>query len=151
MKVLPNRSFVVLGLSLFPFVGEANPLNSPLGEQAMQHFDKYCFDCHDEELKKGDLDLVALMEKEGANYIWAFENLITAKMPPKNKKQPSAEEKQVMLGWLARRQLENKPDPYRRISRHEFVHSANDLLGVKLDLTGEIPEDRGTNDFDSDR
>ena len=121
------------------------------GKQAMQHFEKYCFDCHDDELKKGDLDLMALIEKEGANYTWAFENLITAKMPPKNKKQPSAEEKRVMLDWLAKRQLENKPDPFRRISRHEFVHSANDLLGVKLDLTGDIPEDRGTNDFDSDR
>ena len=134
-----------------PFSAEANPLNSPLGKQAMQHFEKYCFDCHDDELKKGDLDLVALMEKEGANYIWAFENLITAKMPPKNKKQPSAEEKQVMLDWLAKGQDENKPDSYRRISRHEFIHSANDLLDVELDLTGEIPEDRGTNDFDSDR
>ncbi|MBT6850785.1 MAG: DUF1588 domain-containing protein, partial [Opitutae bacterium] len=114
-------------------------------------FEKYCFDCHDDELKKGELDLVALMEKEGANYIWAFENLITGKMPPKNKKQPSAEEKRAMLDWLAKRQLENKPDPYRRMSRHEFDHSLNDLLGVKLDLTGEIPDDRGTFDFNSDR
>jgi len=102
-------------------------------------------------LKKGDLDLPALMEKEGANYTWAFENLITGKMPPKNKKQPSAEEKRAMLDWLAKRQLENKPDPYRRMSRHEFDHSLNDLLGVKLDLTGEIPDDRGTFDFNSDR
>ena len=133
------------------FTCEASLFGQGFGKQAMQHFEKYCFDCHDDELKKGDLDLVALMEKEGANYIWAFENLITAKMPPKNKKQPSAEEKQVMLDWLARRQFENKPDSYRRISRHEFVHSANDLLGVKLDLTSQIPEDRGTNDFDSDR
>ena len=43
-----------------------------------------------------------------------------------------------MLDWLAKRQVENKPDPYRRMSRHEFVHSLNDLLGVKLDLTGEF-------------
>ena len=28
------------------------------------------------------------------------------------------------------------------MSRHEFVHSLNDLLGVKLDLTGEIPDDK---------
>ena len=76
-----------------------------------------------------------------------FEHLITAKMPPKNKKQPNAKEKQVMLDWLARGQDENKPASYRRISRHEFVHSVNDLLGVELDLTGEIPEDRGTNDL----
>ncbi|MBT7740313.1 MAG: DUF1588 domain-containing protein [Opitutae bacterium] len=133
------------------FICEASLLGQGLGKQTMLYFEKYCFDCHDDELKKGDLDLPALMEKEGANYTWAFENLITGKMPPKNKKQPSAEEKRAMLDWLAKRQLENKPDPYRRMSRHEFVHSLNDLLGVKLDLTGEIPDDRGTFDFDSDR
>ena len=151
MKVLPKRGFVVLWLSLFPFVGEANTREPSLGEQAMQHFERYCFDCHDDELKKGNLDLMALIEEKGADYTLPFEHLITAKMPPEDKKQPSAEEKQVMLDWLAKRQAENNPDPYRRISRHEFVHSANDLLGVQLDLTGEIPEDRGTNDFDSDR
>jgi hypothetical protein len=31
------------------------------------------------------------------------------------------------------------------------VHSVNDLLGTNLDLANKIPEDRGTNDFDSDR
>ena len=80
-----------------------------------------------------------------------FENLITAKMPPENKKQPNAEEKRAMLDWLAKSQADHKPAPYRRISRHEFVHSLNDLLEIKLDLTGEIPDDRGTFDFDSDR
>ena len=92
-----------------------------------------------------------LVGKGGFDGFLIFEHLITAKMPPKNKKQPSAEEKRLMLGWLAQRQTENAPKPYRRISRHEFVHSVNDLLGVKLDLTGKIPEDRGTHDFDSDR
>ena len=40
-----------------------------------------------------------------------FENLITAKMPPKNKKQPNAEEKRVMLDWLAKRQAETQARP----------------------------------------
>ena len=133
------------------FICEASLLGQGLGKQTMLYFEKYCFDCHDDELKKGELDLVALMEKEGANHTWAFENLITAKMPPKNKKQPNTKEKQVMLDWLAKRQADYKPAPFRRISRHEFVHSLNDLLGIKLDLTGEIPDDRGTFDFDSDR
>lgn len=115
----------------------------------MEHFENYCFDCHDGESRKGDLDLVNLLEKNGADHTLAFENLITAKMPPKNKKQPSSGEKKLMLEWLTKHQTKNDPDSYRRISRHEFIHSVNDLLGIKLDLTGEIPEDRGTNDFDS--
>ena len=133
------------------FVGEANPRESSFGKLAMQHFENYCFDCHDGEAKKGDLDLVSLLKKGNFDGSLMFEHLITAKMPPKNKQQPSAKEKQLMLDWLAQRQAENTPKPYRRISRHEFVQSANDLLGIRLDLTGEIPEDRGTNDFDSNR
>ena len=121
------------------------------GGQTLQHFENYCFDCHDGDAKKGNLDLVSLLEKGDFDGSLMFEHLITAKMPPKNKQQPSAKEKRLMLDWLAQRQAEDTPKPYRRISRHEFVNSVNDLLGVKLDLTGEIPEDRGTHDFDSDR
>ena len=56
-----------------------------------------------------------------------------------------------MLEWLASQQPESQPNRFRRISRHEFVHSVNDLLGTNLDLSAEIPEDRGTRNFDSDR
>ena len=120
-------------------------------EIAQEHFEQYCFDCHDGETKKGGLDLSEVLEREGSDGSLVFENLITAKMPPANKKQPKAEERQLMLQWLAQRQKATAPQSFRRINRHELVHSANDLLGVKLDLTSEIPEDRGTHDFDSDR
>ena len=120
-------------------------------EIAQEHFEQYCFDCHDGESKKGGLDLSEVLEREGSDGSLVFENLITAKMPPANKKQPKAEERQLMLQWLAQRQKATAPQSFRRINRHELVHSANDLLGVKLDLTSEIPEDRGTHDFDSDR
>jgi hypothetical protein len=134
------------------FFIEANPAISPkLKEAALEQFENHCFDCHDGEAKKGDLDLANLFEKGDFDGSLIFEHLITAKMPPKNKKQPRAEEKRLMLDWLGKRQAESAPNSFRRISRHEFVHSVNDLLGVKLDLTGMIPEDRGTHDFDSDR
>ena len=120
-------------------------------EVAQEHFEQYCFDCHDGETKKGGLDLTEVLEREGSDGSLVFENLITAKMPPANKKQPKAEERQLMLQWLTQRQKAIAPNSFRRISRHEFVHAANDLLGVKLDLTSEIPEDRGTHDFDSNR
>ena len=134
-----------------PLFAEANPSRSKLGEKAFQHFENYCFDCHDGETTKGDLDLANLLQKDDFDGSLIFEHLITSRMPPKNKKQPRAEEKRLMLSWLAQRQTESAPNSYRRISRHEFVHSLNDLLGVKLDLAGMIPEDRGTYNFDSDR
>jgi hypothetical protein len=116
-----------------------------------EHFETYCLDCHDDLTKKGDLDLLELFDTPNFDGTWAFENLITGKMPPANKKQPSAAEKQQMLTWLANSAKVTPPADFRRLSRHEFVHSVNDLLGVSIDLTDDIPEDRGTYDFDTDR
>ncbi|MDG2123361.1 MAG: DUF1588 domain-containing protein, partial [Verrucomicrobiales bacterium] len=113
--------------------------------------ENYCFDCHDEDLKKGNLDMTSLMDAGSFDGTLMFENLITAKMPPADKTQPSDTERSALLGWLAKQQAENTPNSFRRISRHEFVHAINDLLGTDLDLAHQIPEDRGTNDFDSDR
>ena len=110
----------------------------------------YCFDCHGEG-GEGGVNLVGLLEQDSFDGTLLFENLITSKMPPSDMEQPSVAEKQVILKWLAERQDEVAEISFRRISRHEFVHSANDLLGTNLDLASEIPEDRGTNDFDSDR
>ena len=112
------------------FFIEANPA-TPLGlkEAALEQFENHCFDCHDGDAKKGGLDLVSLLGKANFDGSLIFEHLITAKMPPKNKKQPALKEKQLMLDWLAQRQAENAPKPYRRLSRHEFVQSVNDLLG----------------------
>ena len=72
-------------------------------------------------------------------------------MPPADMDQPSANEKQAMLEWLASQQKERAPDSFGRMSRHEFVHSINDLLGTNLNLAEVIPDDRGTYDFESDR
>ncbi len=111
----------------------------------------YCFDCHDAETKKGGFDMMGLLEGGNFDGSLMFENLITGKMPPANKKQPSAEERRAILAWLAQQQTESVPNAFRRKSRHEFVRSVNDLLGTDLDLADQIAEDRGTYDFDSDR
>jgi hypothetical protein len=111
----------------------------------------YCFDCHDASSKEGGLDLASLLSQDRFDATLVFENLITKRMPPSDATQPSPDERQAILAWLANRSTERDVGSYRRISRHEFVHSINDLLGVRLDIADEIPEDRGTNRFDSDR
>ena len=130
---------------------DANCGISKLEKQVSAKFKNYCFDCHDAATKEGGIDLSDLLSRNDFDGSLIFEHLITGKMPPKQEQQPTDNEKLLMLGWLAQRQAESIPNAYRRISRHEFVHSTNDLLDVQLDLTGMIPEDRGTHDFDSDR
>lgn len=114
-------------------------------------FETYCFDCHDDTSQEGGLDLVRLLEQRVFDGTLIFEHLITEKMPPSDAGQPDDVERLQLLNWLARRQAASEPNFYRRISRHEFNHRVNDLLGIELELAHTIPDDRGTNDFDSDR
>jgi hypothetical protein len=120
-------------------------------EEPKQLFKQYCLDCHEGPSAEANLDLAALLKTSPPDPTLIFENVVTAKMPPVDGDQPSDEQRRKMLASLADQQPESKPTPFRRISRHEFVHSVNDLLGTRLHLAGEIPEDRGTRDFDSDR
>ena len=70
-------------------------------------------------------------------------------MPPAKKTQPSATERDAMLNYLASRQPKRERKRYRRLSRHEFMNSVNDLVGVELDLREKLPEDRDTHVYDS--
>ena len=141
----------VIGLLAVSILFWTPPSVEASEEEAAKILERYCFDCHDDLSQKGDLDLVGLLEKGEFDGALLFENLIAGKMPPADKEQPSLEERRIVLDWLAARQKESAPHSFRRRSRHEFVHSVNDLLGIDLNLASQIPEDRGTYDFDSDR
>jgi hypothetical protein len=105
------------------FCIEANPTTPlELKEAALEQFENHCFDCHDGEAKKGGLNLVSLLGKGNFDGSLMFEHLITAKMPPKNKKQPSLQEKKLMLNWLAQRQA----------IQHEFLFWKTGLMSVFL-------------------
>lgn len=111
----------------------------------------YCYDCHGDGSEKGGFDLEIFLGKGDMDGSLMFENLLTGKMPPAKEDQPDDKERKALLAWLAGRKQHDSPKSFRRISRHEFVHSVNDLLGSNLNLVDSIPEDRGTNNFDSNR
>ena len=141
---------IIIGLSLL-FLSDSQSKVTPIDQHTLEVLEQYCFDCHDEEIKKGNLDLSVLLNNNTHDGSLIFENLITGRMPPANKKQPTSSERELLLNWLSKRQAENSVNSYQRLSRHEFVHSINDLLSIRSDLTKNIPQDRGTNDFDSNR
>ena len=129
-------------------------------------FKKHCFGCHEGAHAEGRLDLAAMLQRTGSEEprsqqlaqseaTLVFENIATRKMPPADAEAVSGKEPRAMLAWLADQQqtlMSNAtPHAFRRINRREFVHSVNDLLGTNVDLIAEIPEDRGTHRFDTDR
>src|SRR6188474_1851606 len=60
-----------------------------------QFLDKYCFECHDTEVKKGGLDLTVL-KLDPANstnfnaWVLVHDRVNSGEMPPKKKTQPEA-------------------------------------------------------------
>ncbi len=111
----------------------------------------YCFDCHGDGSEKGGFDLEKFLAEGDRDGSLMFENLLTGKMPPAKEDQPDNKERKEVLAWLAGKKKNDSPKSFRRISRHEFVQSVNDLLGTGLDLANKIPEDRGAHYFDSNR
>ncbi len=144
-RVIIVVTYYMLGVVFF------GPHKLLQANEPKQLFKHYCIDCHEGPSAEANLDVVALLIRSHFDATLIFENVASGKMPPADAGQPSNEERREMLTWLADRQAESKQNSFRRISRHEFVYSVNDLLGTKLDLAGRIPEDRGTRDFDSDR
>ena len=145
MRFLPfslSLSFLCLGTWSQPGL---------LATQTKELFAEYCLGCHSGSEAEGNFDLFDLLGRKQFDASLVFENIATGKMPPAEEETPSQDERQKMLSWLADQQLESSTKPFRRISRHEFVQSINDLLDTELDLASKIPEDRGTNAFDSNR
>ncbi|MDB4557785.1 DUF1588 domain-containing protein [bacterium] len=125
--------------------------NSLRADQPLESFGQHCIGCHSGTDSEGNFDLDQKLKGGAFDATLVFENIATEKMPPTDTEVLTVEKRQDMLTWLAEQQPESKPIPFRRISRHEFVHSVNDLLGTNIDLSGHIPVDRGTRSFDSDR
>jgi PAS domain-containing protein/mono/diheme cytochrome c family protein len=117
----------------------------------------YCFKCHGAEKQKGGVklhetgDLAALYGDAG---LWdkVLTELRDEAMPPEDKPQPSAEERQRVIAWLTQTltdpDLDALPrDPGRpflhRLSRVEYNNTMRDLLGVDTRPADEFPPDGG--------
>ena len=75
---------------------------SPKTEQTLQ---KFCYDCHDSDVQKGDIRLDNLSELKHQTRLDLLnkvqEQLHFKEMPPKKKKQPALAERTEMLDWVA--------------------------------------------------
>jgi hypothetical protein len=116
---------------------------------------EYCLKCHSTEKQKGDLDLErfsSLNEIKKHPKIWqnVIEQLSNNEMPPKDKPQPTAAQRERLLAWvnavLDEVALANAGDPgpvvLRRLSNAEYTYTIRDLTGVEsLDPAREFPVD----------
>jgi mono/diheme cytochrome c family protein len=124
----------------------------------------YCFECHNTTKRKAGLDLeeidtaTSALEKVD---LWdqVAERVRAKEMPPAKGKQPTDEERQVLLAWvkhaaesrvdygkLSREQLEEAlaaPPMSRRLNRVEYNNTLRDLFGVDLRAGDLLPSEGG--------
>lgn len=116
-------------------------------------FKSYCYDCHDADTTKGDLDLEALTRNivdsaDALNWQDILDKLNAGEMPPEDKKQPSREELAVVVGDLteslqaAQKMLRDSGGEIalRRINRREYEATVKELLGIRI-MAERLPDD----------
>jgi hypothetical protein len=153
--VLGSLALICLGLASPASGASTNTSPAFFKESIRPLLDEYCLRCHSTKEQKGELDLErfsSLDQIKKHPKIWqrVFEQISTGEMPPKNKPQPDAVQRERLLAWtqatLDEIALANAGDPgpvvLRRLSNAEYTYTLRDLTGVEsLDPAREFPVD----------
>ncbi len=133
---------------------------------------KYCIDCHDADLPKGDLNIDRFESNDqvlDSLAVWQrmSKRIVGNEMPPKDKKkQPTEEERRLITNWIAALDVSNTDCNRiaseesvawysgdvmsRRLNRMEYENTVQHLLGINLDLADNFPADgSGGEGFDN--
>lgn len=124
-------------------------------EEVKAFFDKHCLECHDQQSKKGGLDLTpqAVDLSEVSTFLrWVrlHDRVQLGEMPPKDSERPKEEEVQPFIKWLSstlnaeelQRRETNGRSVVRRMNRTEFENTLQDLLDVPwIEVRELLPED----------
>lgn len=121
-------------------------------------FKKHCNDCHGGGTAEGGLSLDKLKYDlaDRKNYaVWerVHDRIQLGEMPPKDMTQPTADEKNGLLGTLGTDLLvsheKRKGTVLRRLNRIEYENTLRDLLGIDVSVKEMLPEDSIFNNLDN--
>ena len=121
---------------------------------------KYCYSCHNDKAKAGNLSLEAYRDPAIAAQhpgVWekVLDKLSAAKMPPPGLPAPTSEERAAIEAWATAvlPAVSAAPNPgrvtARRLNRAEYDNTIRDLLGVAVRPAGEFPVDDSGYGFDN--
>ncbi len=124
--------------------------------------ESHCVACHGGEKPKGKLRLDQLssdLADAATREHWAdvVDRLRTGEMPPEGKPRPAEKDVQAFTEWLA--PLVAAADAtaraaqgrvvLRRLNRVEYENTVRDLLGIKIKIKDQLPEDGSADGFDN--
>ncbi len=111
----------------------------------------YCLSCHSNKKTKGEINLEPALKQPGdaafsRGWKLAMANVKAHEMPPEQVgKQPSDAERQAFQDAVAQIKYLNSKDPgpfvMRRLTKVEYGHTLQDLLGVDPAVAQELPDE----------
>ncbi len=155
MNKLPVLPFVIACM-----IGGA--ISQPSHAEPAKFFEAHCYDCHDADTHKGNLDLAALKRdfadpENFARWVKVHDRIESGEMPPKKKPRPPADEIKAATAWLnetlitadrARLDAESRTG-VRRLTRAEYENTVRDLFDLPgIALQAGLPADGSAHGFD---
>src|SRR5436190_8862250 len=123
---------------------------------------RHCVDCHSGDKPKGNLRLDNLppdFADAATRKHWStvIERLQAGEMPPREKPRPPGKDVQALTDWLAPRVAAGDAAAraaqgrvvLRRLNRVEYENTVCDLLGIKVNLKEQLPQDGSADGFDN--
>ena len=132
-----------------------------LSPVSLKTISKYCLDCHDSDLAKGDLNLEPLLKEGMGKHSEIWEKVVrqvdARQMPPIGKKRPDEATYNQLLGALVTKldqHAEAHPNPgrtstLRRLTRIEYQNAIRDILGLEINAADYLPVDSSSHGFDN--
>ncbi len=143
-------------------VVQAAATPEPFGKQVRPFLNKYCLDCHGEDIQEGGVrfDQFGNSPDIIADYrLWEkiHQQISVGSMPPQDEEAPAPDERERIAAWLDKEVNHfdcNAVDhPGRvtvhRLNRVEYDNTVRDLLGVDLNLSANFPSDDVGYGFDN--
>lgn len=163
--MIPNLPLALVFLLGVPFLPPSSlrALDANAESKMEGYFREHCLRCHGPEKDKGDFRIDALSRdfasgEDAELWFEVVTRIGAGEMPPEDEPQPSAEESDQIMEWVAARIREGEaarmakraPVAHYRLSRDEYTHTVYDLLGVHYDTRapGAFSEDPDWHGFE---
>mgnify|MGYP001165075919 CR=1 FL=1 len=143
---------------VFPIIAWSSIGVETAGKVDRVFLEKHCYECHGDGSSKGELALDEL----GTDFsdaeimrLWVLihDRVASGEMPPKKKARPQPSEASPFLKSLAATLFEahskRREVVLRRLNRVEYENTIRDLLGVRVELKGLLPEEVSAHGFDN--
>ncbi len=133
--------------------------NTAFQKKLEPFLEQHCYECHDDVVAKGGLDLFELGHDlaDPATFTkWAriYDRVASGEMPPRKvKERPTAGQlsgfRSSLAQPLANAHTSEKGTVLRRLNRAEYENTLNDIFGTNLRLADDLPEDAKSHEFDN--